>query len=213
MVDSCRIHPIDIPRTLAAAGLLLLVLAGCDQQPAKPQATVVEESKEAEPARPRAAASTDKKQFVGSKTCYDCHAKFYEIWSTSRHGLAMQPYSPAFAKRELKPQVNEVVIGKQSFRAEIGEKQGWVRETERRQGNPLPDRPRHGRQERLLFPHADAQGPLAGPARGLRRPEADLVRHGGQRRASLPRSPPAGRRPCRGPIGSSPSTRPASTAT
>ena len=66
---------------------------------------------------------------MGSKTCYDCHTKFYELWSTSRHGLAMQPYSPAFAKKELKPQTAEVVIGKQSFRAEIGEKQGWVRET------------------------------------------------------------------------------------
>ena len=65
---------------------------------------------------------------MGSKTCYDCHTKFYELWSNSRHGLAMQPYSPEFAKKELKPQTADVVIGKQSFRAEVGEKQGWVRQ-------------------------------------------------------------------------------------
>ncbi len=40
----------------------------------------------------------------------------------------MQSYSPAFAKKELQPQKDDVVIGKQSFRAEIGNKQGWVRE-------------------------------------------------------------------------------------
>ena len=73
-------------------------------------------------------SSSAKKQFAGSKTCYDCHAKFYDLWATSRHGLAMQAYSPAFAKKELQPQKDDVVIGKQSFRAEIGEKQGWVRE-------------------------------------------------------------------------------------
>ena len=79
-------------------------------------------------APPSATSPSGKKQFAGSKTCYDCHTKFYELWSTLRHGLAMQPYSPEFAKKELKPQTAEVVIGKQSFRAEIGEKQGWVRE-------------------------------------------------------------------------------------
>ena len=176
---------------LAAASLLLLALAA---QPARPQ-TPPKRPAAAAPAPPSETSPSGKKPFAGSKTCYDCHTKFYELWSTSRHGLAMQPYSPAFAKKELKPQAGEVVIGKQSFRAEIGEKQGWVRETGRRQGDALPDRPRHGRQERLLFPHADAQGPLAGPARGLRRPQADLVRHDGQRRAALPRSPPARRGP------------------
>ncbi len=112
------------------AGLLLLALAGCDRQSAKPQAAVFEKSAEAAPARPVADSPSGKKPFAGSKTCYDCHAKFYEIWSASRHGLAMQPYSPAFAKKELKPQADEVLIGKQSYRAETGAQQGWVREKE-----------------------------------------------------------------------------------
>ena len=113
---------------LGIASLLLLTLAACNRQSTKPQATVAGKSTEVAPAPPREAAPSGKKQFAGSKTCYDCHAKFYELWSNSRHGLAMQPYSPAFARKELKPQADEVLIGKQSFRAEIGEKQGWVRE-------------------------------------------------------------------------------------
>ena len=128
MPNRCRIPKIDVAPALAA-GLLLMVLAGCDRQPAKLQATVVARSAEAGPTPPLPASPSDKKQFVGSKTCYDCHTKFYELWSTSRHGLAMQPYSAAFAKKELKPQAVDVVIGKQSFRAEIGEHQGWVRQT------------------------------------------------------------------------------------
>ncbi len=124
------IQKLHVAAAFAAASLLLAVLAGCDRQPAKPQAAVpaVATETRAEPTPPNETPPSDKKQFVGSKTCYDCHTKFYEIWSTSRHGLAMQPYSAAFAKKELKPQVNDVVIGKQAFRAETGEKQGWVRE-------------------------------------------------------------------------------------
>jgi tetratricopeptide (TPR) repeat protein len=91
---------------------------------------VVKTEAEAKSAQPGEAAPAAKKQFVGSKTCHDCHAKFYEAWATSRHGLAMQPYSPAFAKKELKPPAGDVLIGKQSFRAEIGPGQGWVREKE-----------------------------------------------------------------------------------
>jgi len=29
--------------------------------------------------------------YAGSKSCIECHGKFYQLWSTSRHGLAMQP--------------------------------------------------------------------------------------------------------------------------
>ena len=113
---------------LLAAGLPLLLLAGCDRPLANAQVAVVEKPGKTEPGRP-SETPAEKKQFVGSKTCHDCHANFYELWSSSRHGLAMQPYSAAFAQKELKPQVAEITIGKQSYRAEIGPRQGWVRET------------------------------------------------------------------------------------
>ena len=56
--------------------------------------------------------------FAGSQSCKECHGKFYELWSTSFHGLAMQPYTAALA-RTLTPQTNDIVAGKYAFRADL----------------------------------------------------------------------------------------------
>ena len=57
--------------------------------------------------------------FVGSRSCQECHSKFYQLWSTSFHGLAMQPYTPELAKTKLTPQATEIVAGKYRFLADI----------------------------------------------------------------------------------------------
>jgi tetratricopeptide (TPR) repeat protein len=49
----------------------------------------------------------------------ECHERFYQLWSTSKHGLAMQPYNGEFAKTKLTPQPSGVVIGKQKYRADL----------------------------------------------------------------------------------------------
>ena len=41
--------------------------------------------------------------YAGSQSCIECHGKFYQLWATSRHGLAMQPYTPEFARTNLTP--------------------------------------------------------------------------------------------------------------
>ena len=41
--------------------------------------------------------------YVGSSSCRECHEKFYKLWSTSFHGLAMQPYTAALAQAQLTP--------------------------------------------------------------------------------------------------------------
>ncbi len=66
--------------------------------------------------------------YGGSQSCKECHEKFYQLWSTSYHGLAMQPYTAGFAKMNLTPQAAEVKIGKLSYRADISGSTGWVRE-------------------------------------------------------------------------------------
>ena len=65
---------------------------------------------------------------AGSRTCQECHADFYKLWSTSWHGLAMQPYTAAFAKVRLTPQEGDITIGKHKYRAEVGEGLGCVQE-------------------------------------------------------------------------------------
>lgn len=66
--------------------------------------------------------------YAGSSSCRECHEKFYQLWSTSMHGLAMQPYTSEFAKTKLVPQQNEVTINKINYRADIHE--GVVIETD-----------------------------------------------------------------------------------
>jgi tetratricopeptide (TPR) repeat protein len=67
--------------------------------------------------------------YVGSKSCRECHERFYGLWSTSFHGLAMQPYTETLAKEKLTPQSTEVVIGKQRYQAVVGAGGGYVQET------------------------------------------------------------------------------------
>ncbi len=65
--------------------------------------------------------------YAGSLSCRECHEKFYQLWSTSFHGLAMQPYTADFAKN-LTSQAKEVRIGKSSYRPDIAGKTGWIQE-------------------------------------------------------------------------------------
>ena len=68
---------------------------------------------------PSFAAAGKNPAYAGSVSCRECHEKFYQLWSTSRHGLAMQPYSDAFAKTELTPQEKDIVINKNKYRADL----------------------------------------------------------------------------------------------
>ena len=56
---------------------------------------------------------------VGSSGCRDCHARFYELWATSHHGLAMQPFTRRLAEEELTPLAEEVKMGENFYRVDI----------------------------------------------------------------------------------------------
>ena len=58
--------------------------------------------------------------YAGSASCRECHARFYSLWSTSFHGLAMQPFTAGLAKNKLTPQKSEIVAGQFSYRADLG---------------------------------------------------------------------------------------------
>jgi tetratricopeptide (TPR) repeat protein len=78
-----------------------------------------------------AQTTADDKQtigYAGSQSCRECHEKFYQLWSTSMHGLAMQPYTAEFAHKELTSQENEIKIGNSSYRADLSGRTGFVRE-------------------------------------------------------------------------------------
>ncbi len=64
--------------------------------------------------------------YTGSISCRKCHEKFYQLWAPSHHGLAMQPYTAELARNKLSPQIEEIVIGQQRYRAEVSGDTGWV---------------------------------------------------------------------------------------
>jgi len=66
--------------------------------------------------------------YTGSQSCLECHERFYQLWATSHHGLAMQPYSEDLAADSLTPHTEEVTIGSYSYQAEIEDGKGWVLE-------------------------------------------------------------------------------------
>ena len=66
------------------------------------------------------------KGYAGSVSCIECHEKFYKLWAPSHHGLAMQPYTAELARKELTPQIQEILVGDHRYRAHIGGEAGWV---------------------------------------------------------------------------------------
>lgn len=70
-------------------------------------------------AQANSVATHNYQGYAGSKSCIECHDKFYGLWSTSRHGLAMQPYNADFAKANLTFQQGELAIRKFKYRADL----------------------------------------------------------------------------------------------
>jgi tetratricopeptide (TPR) repeat protein len=98
------------PRWLAAF-LLLTATAACTKNSSTPVR-----------AKDGVAAAT------GSSQCKTCHPAFYKKWSTSHHGLAMQPFTAAFAQAALTPQDQPVTVGNASYRVVIEGEAGYVEE-------------------------------------------------------------------------------------
>jgi tetratricopeptide (TPR) repeat protein len=66
---------------------------------------------------------------AGSASCRSCHAVFFQKWSTSFHGLAMQAHTGDFARDRLTPQARPLEIRGRSYRAVIGTGADHVEET------------------------------------------------------------------------------------
>ncbi|HJV35893.1 ammonia-forming cytochrome c nitrite reductase subunit c552, partial [Geomonas sp.] len=73
------------------------------------------------------AATSATAGYTGSASCRECHPKFHQLWSTSHHGLAMQPYSPGFAAQNLAPQTADIRLEGLGYRFDLIE--GAVVET------------------------------------------------------------------------------------
>jgi tetratricopeptide (TPR) repeat protein len=110
----------DRSRVLAAVGsLAALALAAAVILHGRGASGPAASSAVAEPPAPLA----------GSESCRSCHAVFFQKWSTSFHGLAMQPHTGDFARDRLTPQERPLEIGGRSYRAVVGTESDHVEET------------------------------------------------------------------------------------
>lgn len=108
------------PKVLAAVGsLAALALAAVFFFPARRTLPPPSPTPGAEPPAPLA----------GSQSCRSCHAVFFQKWSTSFHGLAMQAHTGDFARDRLTPQEKPLEIRGRAYRAVVGTGADHVEET------------------------------------------------------------------------------------
>jgi tetratricopeptide (TPR) repeat protein len=72
---------------------------------------------------------TGSAAYSGSRSCRECHEEFYQLWSNSHHGLAMQPFTAQLFRAELTPHESGLMIGGARYRVEMDGEKGWVRES------------------------------------------------------------------------------------
>ncbi|HEY5653560.1 MAG TPA: tetratricopeptide repeat protein, partial [Pontiella sp.] len=72
---------------------------------------------------------TDQGDYMGSSDCLVCHERFYELWSTSHHGKAMQAFSASFA-RSLIPMKKSIDIRGNKFFIELNAAGGIMHQTD-----------------------------------------------------------------------------------
>ena len=75
----------NIFSTIVIAILTAILVSNCS--PKKPQLQVSTEE--------------DVEGYVGSRSCRECHERFYELWSPSHHGKAMQPMEDVLNRNEI----------------------------------------------------------------------------------------------------------------
>jgi len=60
-----------------------------------------------------------RSEYAGSRTCRECHERFYELWSPSHHGKAMQPIEDVLQNEELSPQKEAIGVGEKWYQVSI----------------------------------------------------------------------------------------------
>ena len=69
--------------------------------------------------------------YAGSRSCRECHELFYELWSPSHHGRAMQPMADVLQNGELQLQKEAMQVGDKWYEVSIEEQKLFMHEKER----------------------------------------------------------------------------------
>jgi tetratricopeptide (TPR) repeat protein len=66
--------------------------------------------------------------YSGTQSCRECHEKFYQLWASSHHGLALQPFTAILFQEKLAVQERSLRIGNDEYQVEFDGKRGWIKE-------------------------------------------------------------------------------------
>ena len=127
----------------AAAGIAAWLYV---ERPKAPPKAADEAKKEAVPAE----VQRPPEILAGSTSCRECHEAFYKLWANSRHGLAMQPYTPTFAKANFFESRGEIKIA-MLHTAGADRRRRLDRRKVRRGREEISNRPRPGREDVYYF--------------------------------------------------------------
>ncbi len=118
-------------RTTLRLIVLVALFSGCSSQPDEPSTeSFPVRTSDREPTSGVAHELTEGVPlYAGSESCRDCHAEFHELWETSWHVLAMQPYSAELAMEHLQPLEEPIVIDQREYTVELNAERGWMHET------------------------------------------------------------------------------------
>lgn len=61
--------------------------------------------------------NSQESSYSGSSSCIECHPKFYELWSTSHHGLAMRPITSKFIREKIILGQDEISMENATYKA------------------------------------------------------------------------------------------------
>jgi len=113
----------------ALAGLSVWVLTQSARPSGKTISSPQAESDRAAPdSAPAGSSLPASPASVASAVCVECHKVFHDKWSTSRHGLAMQPFSADLARRDLTEPCPPIEVTKVKYTAHVGEGEGFIQE-------------------------------------------------------------------------------------
>lgn len=58
-------------------------------------------------------------RYAGSASCRECHQRFYDLWSPSHHGQAMQPVTAELVQTRLSPLAQPLAVGAARFSVDL----------------------------------------------------------------------------------------------
>ncbi len=70
--------------------------------------------------------------YIGSRSCRECHERFYELWSPSHHGKAMQPIVDVLQNEELELQQEVMKVGSLWYEVSMEEQKLFMYEKKSR---------------------------------------------------------------------------------